>query len=269
MTASTCTHFADTLTLGEYIFVCPGEPFSDFWNEVVKFFKYSPRRCLSEYVFTMPDYSTICAVFIILQKNRNAKDSTLEFLPAPGTNENMMFLVLKFSWRLPKSLIWGQHTKFYLGNHWYDCSGLWMMPPFGLTPWYFSFIFDLSLVLHLLKILVITARKRSLQRLCFYTCLSVILFTGRGVHGRRRAWVGVCVGRGGHAWQGGMCGRGVCMAGGMYGRGACVAGGQAWQGGVHGRGCMGVHGREPPDTVRYGRSMRGRYASYWNAFLLT
>ena len=39
-------------------------------------------------------------------------------------------------------------------------------------------------------------------------CLSMV-----GVHG------------GGHAWQGGMCGRGVCMA-----VGVCVAGG------VHGRG---------------------------------
>ena len=28
---------------------------------------------------------------------------------------------------------------------------------------------------------IITARKRSLQRLCFYTCLSFILFTGGGV----------------------------------------------------------------------------------------
>ena len=27
---------------------------------------------------------------------------------------------------------------------------------------------------------IFTARKRSLRRLCFYTCLSVILFTGRG-----------------------------------------------------------------------------------------
>ena len=64
------------------------------------------------------------------------------------------------------------------------------------------------------------------------------------------------------------------------GRGACMAGG-AWQGGMHGRGgdhvwqgivlgggaCMAgghaCHGRY------YGiRSMSGRYASYWNAFLL-
>ena len=30
---------------------------------------------------------------------------------------------------------------------------------------------------------LITARKRSLQRLCFYTCLSVILFTGGGCLG--------------------------------------------------------------------------------------
>ena len=29
-----------------------------------------------------------------------------------------------------------------------------------------------------LLVIIITARKRSLQRLCFYTCLSVILFTG-------------------------------------------------------------------------------------------
>ena len=31
-----------------------------------------------------------------------------------------------------------------------------------------------------LNIFLITARKRSLQMLCFYTCLSVILFTGGG-----------------------------------------------------------------------------------------
>ena len=43
---------------------------------------------------------------------------------------------------------------------------------------------------------VITARKRSLRRLCFYTCVSV----HRG---------GACV-AGGCAWQGGMHGRGAC-----------------------------------------------------------
>ena len=31
---------------------------------------------------------------------------------------------------------------------------------------------------------IFTARQRSLRRLCFYTCLSVILFTGRGVPGQ-------------------------------------------------------------------------------------
>ena len=49
----------------------------------------------------------------------------------------------------------------------------------------------------------ITARKQSLRRLCFYSCLSVILFTGEGV----------CVVAGGRAWlQGGMhgCG-GACV----------------------------------------------------------
>ena len=47
---------------------------------------------------------------------------------------------------------------------------------------------------------------------------------------------------GGHAWEGSVCGRGVCMAG----QGVCMAGqGSAWQGGMCGRGlCMagGMHG---------------------------
>ena len=60
---------------------------------------------------------------------------------------------------------------------------------------------------------------------------------------RGRAWQG-----GGHAWQAG-----------VHGRGACVAGGHAWQGWA----------RTPPDTMIYGWSMRGRYASYWNAFLFS
>ena len=79
---------------------------------------------------------------------------------------------------------------------------------------------------------------------------------------------GACVAGGmcgrGHAWQGGMRGRGACVAGGMCERGhggghvwqgACMEGGYAWQGGMHGR---------------YYEiwSMSGRYASYWNAFLL-
>ena len=58
----------------------------------------------------------------------------------------------------------------------------------------------------------------------------------------------VCV-VGGHAWQ-----EGVCMAGGgVHGRGACVVG-VCMMGGMH---------------ARYYeiRSMSGRYASYWNAYL--
>ena len=43
------------------------------------------------------------------------------------------------------------------------------------------------------------------------------------MHGRRvQAWQ-----EGGHAWQGGMHSRGVCMARGMYSRG------HVWQGGMH------------------------------------
>ena len=93
---------------------------------------------------------------------------------------------------------------------------------------------------------------------------------GKGVRGCSRGGAcvvapgaGVC-GKGGRAWQrggmrgkGGMrCERGVCMAkGGMRGEG----------GGVHGEG--GCAWYAPPRPPRYGRSLRGRYASYWNAFL--
>ena len=42
---------------------------------------------------------------------------------------------------------------------------------------------------------LITARKRSLRRLCFHTCLSVILFTG----GSLSEWEGLCPG--GLSWR--------------------------------------------------------------------
>ena len=56
-----------------------------------------------------------------------------------------------------------------------------------------------------------------------------------------------------------MCGMGACVVG-----GACMAGGHAWQGacvagGVHGRGMRG----------RRNGHCSGRYASYWNAYLLS
>ena len=38
------------------------------------------------------------------------------------------------------------------------------------------------------------------------------------------------------------------------------------KGGMHGK-RGGMRGMHPP-PLRYGRSLRGRYASYWNAFLL-
>ena len=81
---------------------------------------------------------------------------------------------------------------------------------------------------------IITARKRSLRRLCFYRRLSV--HGGGGVRGCSR---GACVvAPGGHAWL-------------LLG-GACVV---APGGGMRGF----------SDEIR---SMSGRYASYWNAFLL-
>ena len=63
---------------------------------------------------------------------------------------------------------------------------------------------------------LITARKRSLRRLCFYTCLSVILFTG-GVPGPR-----------GGAWSRGEVpglGRCLAMGGGCLVPGGCLVGG--------------------------------------------
>ena len=91
----------------------------------------------------------------------------------------------------------------------------------------------------LLECFLVTARKQSLQRLCFYRCLSV--------H-RGHAWQGACM-AGGCAWQGEVCmsggmhGMGVCVAGGVHGRGACVAKGCAWGGGMHG-----THADTPADT---------------------
>ena len=64
------------------------------------------------------------------------------------------------------------------------------------------------------------------------------------------------------------------MAGGMHdgcrGRawqGVCVAGGICGGWGIHGEGDVHVT-HAPLDTTRYGQSMRKRYASYWNAFLV-
>ena len=88
------------------------------------------------------------------------------------------------------------------------------------------------------NILSFTVRKRSLRMLCFYRCVSV--HRGGGMHGR-----GVCVVGGWRAWQG-CAWQGVCVVGGAW-WGVCMVGA-----------CM----------VCVIRSMNGRYASYWNAFLL-
>ena len=102
-----------------------------------------------------------------------------------------------------------------------------------------------------------------------------------GVHGRVGPCVaeeGACMAEGGKHGRGacmaaGMCMAGVCMAeGGMHGRGghvwqgACMAGGgHSWQ-----EMCMaGGHAWHicPPPRYYEIRSMSGRYASYWNAYL--
>ena len=127
-------------------------------------------------------------------------------------------------------------------------------------------------VLRYRVLFVITARKRSLRRLCFYRCLSfcprgggVRGCSGGGMHGCSRgacmvAWGACVVARGGmHGCSGGVCmvalgGHAWLLWGGMHG---CS------QGGMHGCSGGGVHGFS--NEIR---SMSRRYASYWNAFLL-
>ena len=146
---------------------------------------------------------------------------------------------------------------------------------------------------------VITARKQSLRRLCFYRCLSV---HRGGVRGCSRGGMcgcsgGACVVAPGskgwgvmHGCSGGACmvAPGGCMValggcawlllGGMRGegghawrrRGMCGEGGVRGEGGMHGEGgaCMvkgGCAWYAPPP--RYGQPLHRWYASYWNAFL--
>ena len=109
---------------------------------------------------------------------------------------------------------------------------------------------------------------------CFWECMYFITVLCEG-HVFTPVCQSFCSQRGacmvgGHVWQGvcmagGMCGRGHAWQGSCVAGGVCVARGGAWQG-VHGRGHA-CHTCLPPDTTRYGRSMCGRFASYWNAFL--
>ena len=116
---------------------------------------------------------------------------------------------------------------------------------------------------------VFTARKRSFRRLCFYRCLSFCPQGGghawllRGGCVVARGGMHGCSGGGMHGCYGGMrgCYRGhawllwgVCMVA-LGGHARLLQGWQhAWLGGM--RGFF--------DEIR---SMSGRYASYWNAFL--
>ena len=88
-----------------------------------------------------------------------------------------------------------------------------------------------------------------------YVFTQVSVCPQRGVAGG--AFVaGVCAWKGGCVWQGGVHGRrDICDRGGVHGRG------HAWH--VH-------HPEHPPPSNRHYEiwSMSGRYASYWNAFLL-
>ena len=132
---------------------------------------------------------------------------------------------------------------------------------------------------------LITTRKRTLRRLYFYTCLSVILFTGGCVsrphpRGRLGSLPGGCLGpHPGGGWGSGWGGvqahnQGVSRP---TPGGGCVQA-HTW-GGVSrltpGRVQTQAHGgcipacteADTPPTPAYGCCC-GRYASYWNAFLL-
>ena len=102
----------------------------------------------------------------------------------------------------------------------------------------------------------ITARKRSLQRLCFYTCLSVILFTGGG----------------------GSPGPQPMEGGGLLGGSPGPHPGGDWGSGQRGLHTWGVSrprlGGWIPACTEADTPLPadgyccGHYASYWNAFLL-
>ena len=82
------------------------------------------------------------------------------------------------------------------------------------------------------------------------TNFAKVMFLQVSVCPRGGLWQGAC------AWWGCVW-QGACIAGSLYGKGAMRG---------DGGGCV-WHARPPPRY--YGiRSMSGRYASYWNAFLL-
>ena len=138
----------------------------------------------------------------------------------------------------------------------------------------------------------ITARKRSLRRLCFHRCLFVhgagSLSGGRGhlcpggLYPGGLYPGGLCLGRG-HLCPGGVCPRGVSVQGRGYlcpGEGVSLSrgGGSLTRGVSMGEGaylCRGfsVQGVSVQGTSLSGRPPRtvtcGRYASYWNAFLFS
>ena len=92
-----------------------------------------------------------------------------------------------------------------------------------------------------------------MRRLCFYTRLSVILFTGGSAHGGRGACSGGCLLWGGAWSQGGVCSGGCLLwglvlsgPGGVSGPGGGLVLGGSGPGGVPG---PGGPGGDPPGTA--------------------
>ena len=116
---------------------------------------------------------------------------------------------------------------------------------------------------------IFTARKRSLRRLCFYRCLSV----HRGGFSIR----GGSPSQGGFSIQGGSPSGGSPSGGVLHPGGFSIRGGSPSEGVLHPGGFsiwggspsggFSIWGASPSGGWLSIRSMCGRYASYWNAFL--
>ena len=175
-----------------------------------------------------------------------------EGAPTAEDCDNLLFCKLISQKLQGKKIIWTERMA-HMPPHPTPQVSHWNATPIWKPTSHLRFQFQLSEVFlsrtDILLHIFIKARKHSLRRLCFYTCLSVILFTGGCFLPRLGA-----SSQGDASSQGGASSRGVLPPGGVLPhRGASSQGGCFLRGG-------------PVETPRDGYCC-GRYASYWNAFL--
>ena len=118
-------------------------------------------------------------------------------------------------------------------------------------------ILNLDLKFYCLQNHVVTARKRSLRRLCSYTCLSVILFTGKGSASVHAGIADSSLLGADPPWE-------------QTRRSRPPPGEQTYSGGRYPPRSRHPTGRRPNlhSACWEIRATSGRYASYWNAYLL-